>query len=45
MSANLDGAFLTVMAVKDEMLRREYGRIKVEIAADFDEPIPELKEF
>jgi NAD(P)-dependent dehydrogenase (short-subunit alcohol dehydrogenase family) len=27
MSINLDGAFLTVMAVKDDMLRREYGRI------------------
>ena len=27
MGINLDGAFLTVMAVKDEMIRREYGRI------------------
>ena len=27
MSVNLDGTFLTVMAVKDEMLRNGYGRI------------------
>ena len=27
MSINLDGAFLTVMAVKDEMLEQKYGRI------------------
>ena len=27
MSINLDGAFLTVMAVKDEMLANQYGRI------------------
>jgi NAD(P)-dependent dehydrogenase (short-subunit alcohol dehydrogenase family) len=27
MSINLDGAFLTIMAVKDEMIRREHGRI------------------
>ena len=27
MSINLDGAFLTLMAVKDEMIRRGYGRI------------------
>jgi len=27
MSTNLDGAFLSIMAVKDEMLRNQYGRI------------------